>query len=134
MRAQGLGEERSGDGDRRGAEGIWGGEGEEILRESGRRVTRGDMSRETGPKGKNHAPQSMAGNQAGVGPGGLRPQHESELVSIIHVRVTDEDRSKMARRALAEGRPLGNWCRRQLLRAFELEVEVGEAGPFRSDR
>jgi hypothetical protein len=58
--------------------------------------------------------------------------------SVIHIAVSEDDRRKMAQRALAEGRPLSNWCRMQLLKAFEPAVHdegpIGDAYARRSAR
>lgn len=50
--------------------------------------------------------------------------------TVIHIAVTEEERRKMAQRALADGRPLSNWCRWQLLKAFEPRVDAHDLGPI----
>ena len=61
----------------------------------------------------------------------MKPFAPGVKTSIVHVAVTDEERRKMAQRALAEHRPLSNWARVQLLKAFEPTVsdENGEPVP-----
>ena len=56
--------------------------------------------------------------------------------SVLHIAVTDEERRRMAQRALAEHRPLSNWARVQLLKAFEPAVsdEGQVAGLYSKDR
>ena len=63
-------------------------------------------------------------------------QHTPTQDTVIHVRVSEEERRKMAQRALADHRPLSNWARVQLLKAFEPEVhdERPIADAFKSTR
>lgn len=59
------------------------------------------------------------------------PKEPKGKMAIIHIAVTEEERQKAARYALAEHRTLSNWGRLQLLKAFDPKVDA--AGPTLSD-